>query len=210
MGQKVNPIGFRTGVYRDWDSRWFARESYAELLKREMIIRDYIDARLRHAEIGRVEVEQTKDAVNVKIHASRVGTIIGKGGKEIEAHRRRLSKLLNGTRVDISVEEITRPELSALVVAKSIAEQLERRASYKKVAKRSSAAAMKSGAKGIKICIAGRLGGAEIARTEWSRAGSVPLHTIRAKIDYGFVEAKTTYGIIGIKVWICCGEYHTN
>lgn len=208
MGHKVNPRGFRIGVYESWDSRWFARGSYADLLEEDLKIRDYIDDKLSHAEIGRVEIEVAGDATRVVLHSARPGIVIGKKGQEIETLRKDLSSLLKGRTVEVSVQEIKTPELSALVAAKSIAEQIKNRASFKKVAKKVATNAMRAGAKGVKIRIAGRLGGAEIARDEYVRIGSMPLHTLRANIDYGFAEALTTYGIIGIKVWICKGEYN--
>lgn len=210
MGQKVNPIGFRVGIYRAHASRWFARrQNYAQLVFEDIKIRDYIEKRkdLAGAEISRVEIEKAGDSLRVIIHAARPGVVIGKKGQEIDFLRRDLGKLLKRENVEVSVQEIPTPELDAVVVAKGIAEQLERRASFKKVMKKAATAAMKSGARGIKIRCAGRLGGAEIARDEWIRVGSTPLHTLRSDIDYGFIEALTTYGKIGVKVWICRGEY---
>ncbi len=207
MGQKVHPIGFRLGVYRDWDARWFARGSYGKLAMEDMQIRKFLDKRLERAEIARVEIEKAGDNVRVIIHSGRPGVVIGKKGQEINALRTELAKKIGKKSVEISVQEVKKPELDATLVAKNIAEQLEKRVSYKKASKRAAMNSMRSGAKGIKICCAGRLHGAEIARTEWVRLGSVPLHTLRSDIDYGFAEAKTTYGIIGVKVWICKGEY---
>lgn len=207
MGQKVHPIGFRLGVYRSWLARWFARGSYGKMLLEDMKIRKYLDGRLKRAEVSRVEIEKAGDSIRVIIYSGRPGVVIGKKGQEIDALRTELSKMLGKKNVEVSVQEIKNSELDAALVAKSIADQLERRISYKKAMKRASASAMRSGAKGIKICCSGRLHGAEIARTEWVRVGSTPLHTLRADIDYGFAEAKTTYGIIGVKVWICKGEY---
>jgi small subunit ribosomal protein S3 len=208
VGQKVNPIGFRIGVYRPWDSRWFARDSYAKLLADDLLLRDYIKKNLINAEVGRVEIERAGDSVRVIIHSARPGVVIGRKGQEIDAIRGRLSKLLGGIGVEVSVQEIKVPELCAQVVAQNIAEQLERRVSFKKASKKAAAGIMRAGAKGAKIRTAGRLGGAEIARDEWVRVGSVPLHTLRSDIDYGFAEAKTTYGIIGVKIWICKGDYN--
>jgi len=210
MGQKVNPIGFRVGIYRPHESRWFARrQNYAQLVFEDIKIRNYIEKRkdLAGAEIARVEIEKAGDSLRVIIHAARPGVVIGKKGQEIDFLRRDLGRLLGRENVEVSVQEIPTPELDAVVVAKGIAEQLERRASFKKVMKKAATAAMKSGARGIKIRCAGRLGGAEIARDEWIRVGSTPLHTLRSDIDYGFIEALTTYGKIGVKVWICRGEY---
>ncbi|NBQ16841.1 30S ribosomal protein S3 [bacterium] len=207
MGQKVNPIGFRTGVYRDWNARWFARNSYGDMLLEDLKIRRYLDDVLKHAEISRVEIEKAGDNVKVIIHSARPGTVIGKKGQEIDSLRRGISKIIKKNSIEVTVQEIKNPDLDALLVAKSIAEQLEKRVSYKRAMKRSVASTMRAGAKGIKICCAGRLNGAEIARSEWARVGSVPLHTLRADIDYGLALAKTTYGIIGVKVWIGRGDY---
>lgn len=207
MGQKVHPIGFRLGVYRTWDSRWFARGSYGTELLEDFKIRNYLKTKLKHAEISRVEIEKAGDNVRVVIHAGRPGVAIGKKGQEIESLKLALAKLLNRKNVEVSVQEVENPEIDASLVAQNIAEQLVKRASYKKAMKRATMAAMKSGAKGIKICCAGRLQGAEIARTEWERVGSTPLHTLRSNVDYGFAEALTTYGLIGVKVWICKGEF---
>jgi small subunit ribosomal protein S3 len=210
VGQKVNPIGFRIGVYFGWDSRWCVRDSkeYARLLAEDLAVRDFIKKNLRSAEIGRVEIERAGDAVRIVLHSARPGVVIGKKGQEIETLRQRIAKLVQSSHVEVSVQEVKKPELCAAIAAQSIAEQLERRASFKKVAKKAAANALRAGAKGVKIRIAGRLGGAEIARDEWLRIGSVPLHTLRADIDYGVAEALTTYGIIGVKVWICKGEHN--
>lgn len=207
MGQKVNPIGFRLGVYRDWDARWFARGSYGKQLLEDIKIRKYINRVLESAEIARIEIEKAGDNVRIVLHSGRPGVVIGRKGQEIETLKNELSSLLKKNNVDISVQEVKTPELNATLVAKNMADQLVKRASFKKVMKRAALTAMKSGAKGIKICCAGRLNGAEIAREEWTRVGSVPLHTLRSDVDYGFAEAHTTYGIIGVKVWICKGDY---
>lgn len=210
MGQKVNPISFRIGSYRTWDSRWFARGStYAERFFQDCKIRELIEKTLVGAEIDRIEIEKTTDALRIVIHSARPGAVIGRKGQEIESLRRKLAASFGFSTVDVSVQEIKQPELAATVVAKSIAEQIERRASYKKAMKKAATSAIRAGARGIKIRVSGRLGGAEIARDEWVRVGATPLHTLRADIDYGVAEAKTTYGIIGIKVWICRGEYKT-
>jgi small subunit ribosomal protein S3 len=210
VGQKVNPVGFRTGVCFGWDSRWCVGSSreYAQFLAEDLSIRDFIKINLKSAEIDRVEIERAGDAVRVVLHSARPGVVIGKKGQEIEMLRQRIAKLVKSSYVEVSVQEVKKPELAARIVAQSIAEQLERRASFKKVAKKAAANALRAGAKGVKIRIAGRLGGAEIARDEWLRVGSVPLHTLRADIDYGLAEALTTYGIIGVKVWICKGEHN--
>lgn len=207
MGQKVNPVGFRVGVYRPWDSRWFARGKYGDQLLEDQKIRRYLEKNLDKAEIGTIEIEKAGDSVKVVIHSARAGIVIGRKGQEIGRLRQELATLLGVPSVEISVQEIKNPELSALLVAKNIASQIERRANYKKVMKKAMAGTMRAGAQGVKICVAGRLGGAEIARSEWARSGSIPLHTLRYDIDYASVTAKTTYGIIGIKVWICRGEY---
>lgn len=209
MGQKVNPIGFRTGIYRNWDSQWFARrQNYAQLVLEDLQIRKYIENKkdLSGAEISSIAIEKTGENVRVIIHAARPGVVIGKKGQEIDTLRKELASMLNRSNVDVSVQEIKTPELDATIVAKSIADQLEKRASFKKVLKKAATSAMKAGARGIKICVSGRLGGAEIARSEWIRVGSTPLHTLRADIDYSLQEALTTYGKIGVKVWICRGE----
>lgn len=208
MGQKVNPRGFRTGVYRDWDSHWFARRgNYGKLLLEDFAIRNYVEKKLRGAEVSAVKIDKAGDNIRVDIHSGRPGVVIGKQGKEIENIRRDLSKLLRRNSVEVSVKEVENPDLDAVILARAIAEQLEKRASFKKVMKKASMAALKAGAKGIKIRVSGRLGGAEIARDEWLRSGSTPLHTLRSDIDYGFIEAHTTYGVIGVKVWVCRGEY---
>jgi small subunit ribosomal protein S3 len=208
VGQKVNPKGFRIGVYRDWDSQWFARRSnYAQLLFEDLSIRRYLDKRLAQAEVSVVKIAKAGDAIRVDIFSARPGLVIGKQGREIESLRRDLTKLLRRGSVEVSVKEVENPDLDAMVVAKSIAEQLEKRASFKKVMKKAATTTMKAGAKGIKIRCSGRLGGAEIARDEWIRVGSTPLHTLRSDVDYALAEAHTTYGVIGVKVWICRGEY---
>lgn len=207
MGQKVNPIGFRIGVYRKWDARWFARKSYANMFFEDLHVKNYIKDNLSSAEISHVEIEKAGDSMRVIVHSARPGLVIGKKGQEIDSLRKGLASMLGKKSVEVSVQEVKNPELTATLVAKSIAEQLEKRASFKKVMKKEVTSAMRAGAKGINIRVAGRLGGAEIARDEWVRVGSVPRHTLRSDIDYGFVEANTTYGKIGVKVWICRGEY---
>ena len=210
MGQKVHPKGFRLGVYLDWDARWFARGSYADQVMQDIKIRKFLDSALDSAEVSRVEIEKAGDAIKVIVHTARPGVVIGKKGQEINQLRQSLSQICGATNVDISVQEVKRPELNATLIAKSIALQIERRSSYKRAMKKAALSALKSGAKGIKLCCSGRLSGAEIARSEWVREGSVPLHTLRADIDYGVAEALTTYGIIGVKVWLCRGEYPVN
>lgn len=210
MGQKVNPRGFRTGVFRDWDARWFARQSYGQQLLQDIAIRKYLAKALEDAEVARVEIEKAGENIRVIIHSGRPGVVIGKRGQDIEVLRKDLAHLLKAKNVDVSVQEVTSPELDATLVAKNIAAQLERRGNYKLAMKKAANAALKSGAKGVKVRCAGRLAGAEIAREEWTRVGSLPLHTLKSDIDYGFAEAKTTYGIIGVKVWICRGDFKIN
>ncbi len=208
MGQKVHPIGFRTGIYIKPDSEWFARRGdYARLLVEDVKIREFIENRMPGAEISSIKIFKAGDNIRIEIYSARPGVVIGKQGKEIDALRQALIKLLGRPSIEVSVKEVENAALDATIVAKGIADQLERRVSYKRAMKKAAAATMKAGARGIKIRCAGRLGGAEIARAEWIREGSTPLHTLRADIDYALVEALTTYGIIGIKVWICRGEY---
>ena len=207
MGQKVNPIGFRIGVYRDWNSRWFARKSYADYFFEDLKVRRFLERTLPDAEISYVEIDKTSSNFKATIHPARPGVVIGKNGQEIDNLRTTLGHMLKRDNIEISVQEVKNPELDATIVAKNIAAQLEKRASFKKVMKKAASSALRSGAKGVKIRVAGRLGGAEIARDEWVRIGSTPLHTLRADIDYGVAQAYTTYGVIGVKVWICKGEY---
>lgn len=213
MGQKVNPIGFRLGVYRDWDSRWFARGSYGQYssygkqLLEDLAIRKFLQESLENAELSHIEIEKAGDNIRVILRSGRPGVIIGRKGQEIESLRNELAKRLKKKNVDISVQEVKQPEIDAVLVAKNIARQLEKRMSYKKAMRRATVSAMRAGAKGIKICCAGRLQGAEIARSEVMHIGSIPLHTLRSDIDYGLAEACTTYGVIGVKVWICKGEF---
>ncbi len=206
MGNKVNPIGFRLGVSRGWDSRWFARESYGDTVQEDLSIRDYVKKKLAHAEVGNVEIERAGENVRVVIYSARPGVVIGKKGQEIENIRNDLSKKLGRKHIDVSVQELQSPETSARVVAQNIADQIERRANYKKVMKKAAATAERAGVS-IKIRVAGRLGGAEIARIEWMRVGSIPLHTLRSDIDYAAAEAETQYGVIGVKVWVGKGEH---
>lgn len=208
MGQKVHPKGFRTGVYRDWEARWYSpAKSYGDKILEDIKARRFLANSLEKAEVGLVEIEKAADTMKFIVHSARPGNIIGKGGQGIETIKKQLADLLKKSVVEVSVQEIKTPELDATVVAKSIAAQLEKRVSYKRAMKRAAQSALRAGAKGVKVCCSGRLAGAEIARREWIRQGSVPLHTLRADIDYGFAEAKTTYGIIGVKVWLCKGEY---
>lgn len=207
MGQKVHPLGFRLGVYRGWFARWFARDSYGKQLLEDLKIRKLLRSELGRAEVSRIEIEKAGDNIKIIIHSARPGMVIGKKGKGIEDIRAKLAEQTKKNSIEISVQEIKNPELDAQLMAQSIAGQIERRVSHKKAMKRVAASSMRAGAKGINICCAGRLHGAEIARSEWAREGSVPRHTLRSDIDYGFAEAKTTYGIIGVKVWICRGNY---
>lgn len=207
MGQKVHPIGFRLGVYRSWLSRWFARDSYGKQVLEDLAIRKFLKSELRDADVARVEIEKTGDNIRIIIHSGRPGMVIGKKGKGIDEIRLKLADKIKKSNIEISVSEIKVPELDAQLVAQMTADQIEKRVSHKKIMKRSSASAIRAGAKGIKIRCSGRLHGAEIARSEWTRVGSLPLHTLRSDIDYGFAEAFTTYGVTGVKVWICKGDY---
>lgn len=208
MGKKVHPIGFRVGIFRDWDARWFVRSSkYGEYLLEDIMVRRFLEEQFENAEIARIEIEKTSNSIRVTIHSAKPGLLIGKRGQEIEVLRKKLMARLKKSNVEVSVQEVKKPELDATLVAKSIAAQLVKRIGYKRAMKKAALTSMKSGVKGIKICCAGRLNGAEIARTEWTRVGSIPLHTLRSDIDYGFAEALTTFGKIGVKVWICRGEY---
>jgi len=209
VGQKVHPIGFRLGIYRSWDARWFAtrNEGYGKLLIEDITIRRFLKNALEKAEISRVEIEKAADSIRITIHSGRPGNIIGRKGEQIGNLRNQLSALLKKQNIEISVQEVAKPELDAVLIAQNIATQLVQRVSYKRAMKRAAQTATRAGAKGIKICCSGRLQGAEIARREWIRVGSVPLHTLRADIDFGFAEAKTTYGMIGVQVWVCKGEY---
>ena len=206
MGQKINPIGLRVGINRTWESRWFAKgEEYAELLHADIKIREFLKARLKNASVSRIVIERPHKKCRITIHTARPGVVIGKKGADIEKLRREVSKMVDGE-VFLNLVEVRKPEMDASLVAESIAQQLERRVAFRRAMKRSLQTTMRMGALGCKIMCAGRLGGAEIARTEKYADGSVPLHTLRADIDYGFAEAKTARGIIGIKVWIYKGE----
>jgi small subunit ribosomal protein S3 len=205
MGQKVNPIGLRLGINRTWDSRWYADSEYADFLHEDLEIRKYLNKRLSAAGISKIVIERPAKRARITIHSARPGVIIGKKGADIEKLRLQLGKI-TGSEVALNIMEIRKPEIDAKLVADSIAQQLERRVSFRRAMKRSVQNAMRLGGLGIRINCAGRLGGAEIARTEWYREGRVPLHTLRADVDYGTSEALTTYGIIGIKVWIYKGE----
>jgi small subunit ribosomal protein S3 len=205
MGQKTHPIGFRLGVVKQWQSKWFATKDMPALLKEDELIRKYLTARLGHAAISEVTIERKPGKVTVTIHTGRPGVVIGKRGAEVDKLRDELAQL-TGKEAAINVEEIKRPEISAKLVADNIARQLEQRISFRRAMKRAVQSAMRMGAQGIRVRVSGRLGGAEIARTEGYREGRVPLHTLRADIDYATGTAKTTYGTIGIKIWIFKGE----
>ena len=207
MGQKVNPVGFRVGIMEDWKSRWYAsKKEFADLLVEDFKIRKYITSKYKFAGIPKVEIERTRDEVKVVLHAARPGVLIGRKGQQVEQIQDELQSLV-GRRINIKIEEITRPELQAHLVAEDIAERLAKRMAFRRTMKEAMRQTMEAGAKGIKIQLAGRLGGAEMARREKQIEGSMPLSTLRAKIDYGFVEAKTAQGHIGIQVWINQGEY---
>jgi len=205
MGQKVNPIGFRVGVTRNWESVWYADKNFGELLREDIRIRQFIKARLKHAHVSRILIERPAGKIKVTLHTARPGVVIGKKGSEIDALRRSLFAQF-GQEVQVYIVEVRRAEAEAQLVAENIAMQLERRVAFRRAMKRAVQGALRMGAKGVRINCSGRLGGADIARMEWYREGRVPLHTLRADIDYGFTEAKTTYGIIGVKVWVFNGE----
>jgi small subunit ribosomal protein S3 len=205
LGQKVHPYGFRLGIIKDWRSRWYSEKDYAANLQEDLRIRSYVKKRLIHAGVSAVEIERKSSRVHVIIHTARPGIVIGKKGAEIENLKKDLQKFAK-KEVSITIQEIRRPETDAQLTAENVAMQLERRIAFRRAMKKTVLSSMKLGAKGIKIHVAGRLGGAEMARSEWYREGRVPLHTLRADIEYGFAEAKTTYGKIGVKVWIYKGE----
>lgn len=206
MGQKVHPIGMRLGIVKDWSSRWYASsKDFGKILHGDFKVREYLRKRLAQAGISRIQIDRPARNAKITVYAARPGVIIGKSGKEIETLRDEIIKILN-VPVHISIEEVRKPELDAKLVAETVAQQLEKRVMFRRAMKRAVTTAIRLGAKGIKICVSGRLGGAEIARSEWYREGRVPLHTLRADIDYGLAEAFTTYGVIGVKVWIFKGE----
>ncbi|EHM55654.1 30S ribosomal protein S3 [Cardiobacterium valvarum] len=206
MGQKVHPIGFRLGVSRDWASKWYAEgKDYANFIEKDFVIREFIRKKLAHASVSQIQIERPRNGAQITIFTARPGIVIGRKGEDIEVLKQEISQIM-GVPTSVNIEEIRRPELDAFLVADGIAKQLERRVMFRRAMKRSVASTMRLGAAGIKISISGRLNGAEIARTEWYREGRVPLHTLRADIDYGFAEAHTTYGVIGVKVWIFRGE----
>jgi len=205
MGQKVYPVGIRLGITENWRSRWFAGKDYSQVLKQDIVIREYLAKRLRRAAVSRVEIERKGDKTILELWTARPGIVIGKKGAEVDQLRKDLEKLTGGA-VAVNIVEIKRPELDATLVAQSVAEQLEGRVAFRRAMRKAVASAMKGGALGIRIQCSGRLGGAEMGRREWYREGRVPLHTLRAKIDYGTADARTTMGAIGVKVWIYRGE----
>ncbi len=206
MGQKAQPTGMRLGIIRDWNAKWYAsKRDYAGHLAQDLKVREYLKKRLANAAVSRISIERPAQNLNVTIHTARPGIVIGKKGEDIDKMRRELSRW-TGLPVQIAVEEIRKPELDATLVAEGICQQLEKRIMFRRAMKRAVTNAIRLGAKGVKVMVSGRLNGAEIARSEWYREGRVPLHTLRADIDYGFAEANTTYGVIGVKVWIFKGE----
>jgi small subunit ribosomal protein S3 len=209
MGQKTHPRGLRLGIIEGWDSKWFASHDYAPLLHEDLRLRDFIKKRLYHAGISRIEIERMANKAKVNIHTARPGIVIGKKGAEIDRLKGDIQKLMKGKEAFINIHEVRRPDLDPQLVAENIALQLERRVAFRRAMKEAVLRAMRMGAQGVRVQVAGRLGGAEIARTEWYREGRVPLQTLRADVAYGLAEAKTTYGVIGVKVWIFRGEILT-
>ncbi|MCU7929289.1 MAG: 30S ribosomal protein S3 [Candidatus Thiodiazotropha sp. (ex Codakia rugifera)] len=208
MGQKVHPTGIRLGIVKDWTSKWYAdSKHYADLLNNDLKVRDFLKKKLSQASVSRIQIDRPANNAHITVHTARPGLVIGKKGEDIDALRAEVSGMM-GIPVHMSIEEIRKPELDAQLVGESIAQQLERRVMFRRAMKRAVQNAMRLGAEGIKVHISGRLNGAEIARSEWYREGRVPLHTLRADIDYGFAEANTTYGIIGVKVWVFKGEVY--
>lgn len=205
MGQKVNPVGLRLGIVKTWDSRWYAGKNYADYILQDYEIRKFIKKKLYHAGISKVEIERSSKRVRLRIYTARPGIVIGKKGAEIEQLKNELEKMI-AQEAMIDIQEVRKPEIDAQLVAENVALQIERRVAFRRAMKRGVSSAMRFGAKGVKIICSGRLGGAEMARREWYREGRVPLHTLRADIDYGFTQANTTYGIIGIKVFVFKGE----
>ncbi len=205
MGQKVNPIGLRLGIVKTWESKWYSDKKYADYIQQDFELRNYVKKKLYHAGISRVEIERSAKRIRLRIYTARPGIVIGKKGSEIERLKQELESKVS-QEVLIDIQEVRKPEIDAQLVAENVAMQIERRVAFRRAMKRGVTSAMRFGAQGIKIICAGRLGGAEMARTEWYREGRVPLHTLRADIDYGFTEARTTYGAIGVKVFIFKGE----
>lgn len=206
MGQKVNPIGLRLGIVKTWESRWFAGKNYANYILEDFNIRKFLKKKLYHAGISKIEIERSSKRIKLRIYTARPGIVIGKKGAEIALLKKELEKKMISQEVLIDIQEVRKPEIDAQLLAENVALQIERRVAFRRAMKRGVTSAMRFGALGVKIICSGRLGGAEMARTEWYREGRVPLHTLRADIDYGFIEAKTTYGIIGVKVFIFKGE----
>src|SRR3954452_6249156 len=207
MGQKINPVGFRLAVNKNWSSRWYANtKNFAPMLAEDIKVREFLKRKLAHASVGRVLIERPAKDARITIFSARPGVVIGKKGEEIEALKAELRRIMGVQQVHVNIEEIRKPEIDAQLIADSIAQQLEKRIMFRRAMKRAMQNAMRLGAQGIKIMSAGRLNGIEIARTEWYREGRVPLHTLRADIDYGLGEAKTTYGVIGVKVWVYKGD----
>ncbi|MGN7437847.1 MAG: 30S ribosomal protein S3 [Alcanivorax sp.] len=209
MGQKINPIGLRVGINRTWDSRWYAGRDYADKLIDDLKLREYVQTHLKAAGISKVIIERAAKSTKVTVHTARPGVIIGKKGADIEKLRQQLSRRAGGE-VSLNIVEVRKPEVDAQLVAEGVAQQLERRVSFRRAMKRAVQNSMRFGAQGIRINVSGRLGGADIARTEWYREGRVPLHTLRADVDYGTAEALTTYGIIGVKIWLYKGDIMEN
>ena len=206
MGQKVHPTGIRLGIVKDWASKWYAdSKGFANFLYTDLVLRDYLKKKLANASVSRIQIDRPARNAHITIHTARPGIVIGKKGEDIDQLRRQISAMM-GVPVHINIEEIRKPELDAILVAENVAQQLERRIMFRRAMKRAVTNAMRLGAQGIRINVSGRLNGAEIARREWYREGRVPLHTLRADIDYGFAEARTTYGVLGVKVWIFKGE----
>ncbi|MBF0416921.1 MAG: 30S ribosomal protein S3 [Magnetococcales bacterium] len=205
MGQKVHPTGFRLGITKTWDTRWYADKAFASLLLEDIKLREWIKKRLEHASVSKVIIERPAKKARINIYTARPGIIIGKKGADIEKLKNDIAKVAN-TEVAINIVEVRKPEAEAQLIAENVAQQLERRVAFRRAMKRAVTSAMRLGALGIRINCAGRLGGGEIARTEWYREGRVPLHTLRADIDFGFADANTTYGVIGVKVWVFKGE----
>ncbi len=208
MGQKVNPVGFRLGITRTWDSRWYAKKDYSRLLHEDIRLREYLEGKLQGAGIARIEIERAANKVKINVHTARPGIVIGKKGAGVESLKSDVQRL-SKNEVFLNIIEVKKPEANATLIADNVASQLEKRVPFRRAMKKCMTSAFKQGIKGIKIRVSGRLGGAEIARTEWYSEDSVPLHTLRANIDYGTAEAQTTYGVIGVKAWVYHGEAQT-
>jgi len=205
LGQKVNPIGLRLGIVKTWESRWYAGKNYADYILEDYKIRKFVKNKLKHAGISKIEIERSSKHIRLRVFTSRPGIVIGKKGAEISQLKKEIEKKVSHE-VVIDIQEVRKPEIDAQLVAENVALQIERRVAFRRAMKRGVSSAMRFGAKGVKIICSGRLGGAEMARTEWYKEGRIPLHTLRADIDYGFIEARTTYGIIGVKVFVFKGE----